>query len=682
MDAEQDQIARKAAEIVSQLSLEEKVALMGGRTSLLKLALDSLVFGHYNRSPYPAGGNRRLGVPPILFCDGPRGALPDHATCFPVSLARGASFDVDLERRVGEAIGEEVRALEGNFFGGVCMNLLRHPAGGRAQETYGEDPCHVGQMAAALTQGVQSHQVMACIKHFALNNQENTRFKVDVTCDERTLREVYLPHFKDAIDAGAASVMGAYNKFRGEHLCQNSHLLRRILKEEWGFEGFVISDFVYGVRDTAAAANAGLDVEMPDTRYYGKRLVKAVENGEVPESVVDEAALRIVRTVLRFSEAAGPQSNYPATLVASREHIALAREAAEKSMVLLKNEASTLPFDKDSVKKIALLGELGNAANIGDHGSSRVHPPYVVTPLDGLKKLLEPQIRVFYNDGRNLNEARGFASEADAVVLVVGYTHKDEGEFIETPGGLFNVGGDRDILGLHAKDVALIQAVAPENKKLAVVVIGGSAVLMEEWKAMAPAILHAFYPGMEGGTALARILFGETNPGGALPFTIPTDARHLPEFDKHAEHVEYDAYHGYTRLEKGGNEPAFAFGFGLSYTTFSQSNAEFAAADGQVQGAIDIANTGQRRGDRVVQFYVGFENSAVDRPKKLLRGFKRVTLQPGEIRRVAIACPVDQLRWYNPATSSWELEAMEYQAYIGCSSRDEDLLKGTFSLYD
>jgi beta-glucosidase len=474
--------------------------------------------------------------------------------------------------------------------------------------------------------------------------------------------------------------MGAYNKFRGEHLCNNSYLLRAILKEEWGFDGFVISDFVFGVRDTAAAANAGLDVEMPNIKYYGKRLVRAVERGDVRQAVIDEAALRIVRTLLRFSEAAYPQSHYPETLVASREHVALALEVAEKSMVLLKNEASTLPFDRNKVKKVALIGELGEAANIGDHGSSRVHPPYIVTPLAGLKKLLEPSTQVLYSDGNDLGGARKVASESDAVVLVVGYTYRDEGEFIDFLGGLLRSGGDREDLGLHAREIELIKAVAPENKKVAVVLIGSNAILMEEWKGSVPAILHAFYPGMEGGTAIAKILFGDVNPGGKLPFTIPTDTRHLPDFDKNADHVEYDYYHGYTRLEKAGAEPAFAFGFGLSYTTFGQSNAAFSIQADQVQGVVDVTNTGHRTGDQVVQFYVGFENSAVDRPKKLLRGFKRVTLQPGEVNRVVIACPIQKLSWYNPATSSWELENMEYQAYIGSSSRDEDLLKGTFSL--
>jgi len=593
-------------------------------------------------------------------------------------MARGASFDIELEERVGEAIGKEVRVQGGNYYGGVCVNLLRHPAGGRAQETFGEDPFHVGQMGSAVARGVQKHNVVACVKHYAANNQENTRFKVDVTCDERTLREVYLPHFKDVVDAGAGSVMSSYNKLRGEYLGHNAYMLTTLLKEEWGFYGFVVSDFVWGIRDTVKAANAGLDVEMCNTNHYGRKLVRAVRRGRVPELTVDNAALRIVRTLLLFAESRDPLPAYPKTLIACQEHINLALEAAEKSMVLLKNEGLTLPFDKAAVKKVALIGELGNTGNIGDHGSSRVHPPYIVTPLGGLKKLLGDSVQVAYSDGKTLAQARKLAAEADAVIVVAGYTHKDEGEYNAV--GPLLLGGDRRDLRLHKKDVVLIQSIAPLNKNTAVVLIGGSAIMMEEWKDAVPAILHAFYPGMEGGTAIARALFGDVNPSGKLPFTIPADLCHLPEFDRYAEQVEYGLYHGYTKLEKEGHLPAFAFGFGLSYTTFELSNPRFAVQGDEIIATVDVKNAGKVFGCEVVQLYVGFENSAVDRPKKLLRGFKKVGLKPGETREVVIACPVDRLGWYNPETRSWEMERMVYQAYIGTSSRAEDLLSGTLSL--
>lgn len=675
--ATQELYEKRAAEIVAQMSLGEQVHLMGGDISMLKMVWDFVVLRHYNKEPYPAGGNDRLGVPAMQFCDGPRGLVSGHATCFPVAMARGASFDTDMEERIGQAIGREIRATGGNYFGGVCINLLRHPAGGRAQETFGEDPYHIGQMGAALVRGVQKHNVLACVKHFALNNQENTRFKIDVECDERTLREVYLPHFRDCIDAGAASVMGAYNKFRGEHLCHNSYLLRTILKEEWGFSGFVISDFMLGVRDTVAAARAGLDIEMPSTRLYGNKLVKAVSEGRVKRDAVDEAARRIVATILQFTEAPDPQESYDESLIVCQEHVALAREAAVKSVVLLKNEGDVLPLERDRIKRLAVIGQLADSANIGDHGSSRVHPPYVVTPMAGLKAYLEPGVKVLYSSGKNIEEAATVASMADAALCVVGYTHSDEGEYVNE---LLNIGGDRDELGLHAEDVKLVKAVAKISAKTAVVLVGGSAIMMEEWREGVPAILHAFYGGMEGGTALARILFGEVNPGGKLPFSIPAYEDHLPAFDKKAIKAEYDLYHGYTKLEKEGHAPAFAFGFGLSYTTFSLANASFSVQGDQVEAAVDVTNTGQQAGDQVVQFYVGFENSAVDRPNKLLRGFERVSLEPGQRKRVATGCPLDKLRWYNPKSGQWQLEEIEYKAYIGSSSRAEDLLIGAFRL--
>ena len=358
--------------------------------------------------------------------------------------------------------------------------------------------------------------------------------------------------------------------------------------------------------------------------------------------------------------------------------MSLARQASEASMVLLKNEGPVLPLDRARVKTIAVIGALGDTANTGDHGSSLVHPPYVVTPVEGIRQLLGGSVQVRFSDGKRLDEASKLAAEAGALILVVGYTHRDEGEYIEY--GPISWGGDRRDLRLHDRDVALIQALAPLNRNTIVVLMGGSAIMMEEWKGSVPAILHAFYPGMEGGTALARVLFGEVNPSGKLPFSIPTNEGHLPAFDRTAERVEYDLYHGYTKLEKEGNEPAFAFGFGLSYTTFALSDPRFAARDGQLLATVRVTNSGDRFGAEVIQLYVGFDNSAVDRPRKLLRGFKKVTLAPGEAREVEIACPVDSLRWYNPETRAWELEQMVYQAYIGTSSQSSSLLEGIFSL--
>jgi beta-glucosidase len=271
-----EEIDKMARDAVGQMTIEEKVQMMSPRLkSLLKFGAEMLRDGgKYNQHSYQAGGNERLNIPTVRFFDGPRGLVSGQATCFPVSMGRTASFDKDLEFKVGEAIGSEIRANGGNYFGGVCINLLRHPAGGRAQEGYGEDSYLTGQMGSALMKGVQTNNVMACIKHYALNDQENTRFKVNVGVDERVLREVYLAHFKECVDNGAASLMGAYNKVRGDQACASPHLLTEVLKEDWGFKGFTISDFGWGVRNTEKSATAGLDIEMPCVRFYGKKLVK------------------------------------------------------------------------------------------------------------------------------------------------------------------------------------------------------------------------------------------------------------------------------------------------------------------------------------------------------------------------------------------------------------------------
>lgn len=667
----------KAQELVGQMSLEEKVYLMSGRVSMEEM-LEDFKVRHYNWRPYPAGGNERLGVPALKFVDGPRGVVSGNSTCFPVAMARGASFEPELEERIGHVIGKEVRAQGGNFFGGVCINLPYNPGWGRSQEVYGEESFHLGKMGAALVEGVQSENVVACVKHYAFNSMEWARFQVSVLADKRTEREVFLPHFKDCIDAGAGSVMSAYNLYHGTHCGHHDYLLNEVLKEEWDFDGIVVSDFAWGVKDTVEAANGGMDVEMCHTKFFGDKLVEAVRNGQVSEEKIDRAAVRIVRTLLTFEDA-NQNAVYRKNLIACPEHIALALEAAEKSMTLMKNEGNVLPFSKTATKRIAVIGELGSIGNIGDHGSSRVFPPYVVTALEGLQKLM-PNAEVIFDNGEDVVQAQGLAKSVDAVVFVVGYDHDDEGESVTNEDADLKAGGDRKSLGLHAKDVALIQAVGPMNKQSAVVLIGGNMIMIEEWKDAVSAILMAYYPGMEGGTAIAKTLFGDVNPGGKLPFVVPTSEEHLPQVDWDAHEIKYDYYHGYTRLDKLGITPSLPYGFGLSYTKFDISNAEFSVVEDQIKASCQVKNIGAVAGDEVVQLYIGFSNSRVERPVKVLRGFKRVTLEPGQVVHVQISCPVEKVKWYNPATNGWELEHMDYEVYIGNSSAPHDLITGSISL--
>ncbi len=635
----------------------------------------------YNMRPLPAGGNARLSIPAICFSDGPRGVVMNHSTCFPVTMARGASWDNDLEERIGDAMGVEARSLGANFMGSVCINLLRHPAWGRAQETYGEDPCHLGEMGAALVRGIQRH-AMACIKHFAANSIESSRFHVDVRISERTLREVYLPHFRRCVDEGAAAVMSAYNKVNGHYCGHNSHLLRDILKKEWGFDGVVMSDFVLGIRN-GRAANAGMDVEMPLTVHFGKRLMRLVRKSAVSEEVVDQAVLRILRQKIRFGPVGQPERYRPEAVVSS-EHKALAREAAQKSMVLLRNEPvgdgleRVLPVDTARVKRIAVIGRLAAVANIGDKGSSMARPPYVVTPLEGIRAAVPRDCEIVYNDGRNAGKAADIGRKADTAIVIVGYTHKDEGEY------MFTKGGDRDALTLKPHDEALILQAVAANPKTVVVLMGGSAIITEAWREKVPALLMAWYPGMEGGHALADILLGKANPSGKLPCAFPKSKSQLPFFDKRAKSVEYGYFHGYRLMDKQGEVPAFPFGFGLSYTIFAYKNLQIDRSeigpDQALKVSVDVTNTGNVAGEDVVQLYAGYEGSRVERPIKELKRFSKVSLAPGQTRQVDFSLAARQLAYYDEQQARWIVEPLTHTVYVGPSSKAEDLLSTKFCI--
>ena len=664
-----DDVANKALDM---MTLKEKVAAMSGNNFYLLLLKDR----KFGVRAYPGGGVKRLNIPPFLFTDGPKGVSIPGSTCFPVSMARGATWDLLLEEKVGAVIGKEARAQGANLFGGVCINLLRHPAWGRAQETYGEDSFHIGEFGAAVVRGVQRHNVMATAKHYAANSIEYSRHKVNVQISERTLREVYLPHFKRCIEEGCATVMSAYNKLRGEYCGHNSYLLRDILKEEWGFEGFVHSDWMNGLYNTVKGIMGGLDVEMPRAKFYGKKLEKAVKLEKVPLNLVDDSVRRILRTVLKYTTKKDPQ-DYNSDLIGCEDHVFLAREVAEKSMVLLKNQEEILPFDANKMDSLAVIGPLADLKNTGDHGSSNIRQKNIITPLQGIKISVGDTLKIIHNDGHDTDVAQQIAQSADSVVLVVGYTFKDEGEYIPP----FSKGlGDRTNLGLKEDDIKLIDAVAKVNKKCVVVLVGGTAILMEEWKEKVPSILMAWYSGMEGGHALADILFGKVNPSGKLPFTIPEDPSHLPFFDVYVDEIEYGYYHGYTLMEKEKIEPSFPFGFGLSYTKYSYENIRVKSDEEKIIASVDVANIGAMAGEEIVQLYVGFENSSVDRPLKLLRGFKRVMLKPNETKSVSIEVNKKDLAWYNPENNTWEVENIAYTIYIGASSSYKDLLTETITV--
>jgi len=692
------QIDAKARGLLAQLTLDEKLGMMHGDTPFWPGLAEMMAPGGYASRPWVAGAVPRLGIPGVRFVDGPRGIILKGATTFPVSMARGAAWDPALEERIGDAIGLELRALGGNHFGGVCINLLRHPAWGRAQETYGEEPRHVGALGAALARGVQRH-VMACVKHFALNSMENARFKVDVTIDPRALHEVYAAHFKMVVDAGVASVMSAYNSMNGEWCGQNRALLTGLLKEQWGFQGYLMTDFIFGMRDSRKAALAGQDIEMPFAMHWARELKTLVGRGEVPLARIDDAALRVLRQQVRFGQGRDP-ARYTPAVVGCAAHRQLAREAAQKSIVLLRNEGALLPLAAST--RLAVVGRLASVPNTGDGGSSNTQPAHVVTPLEGLRAA-RGEKAVAFDDGADPARAAKTAAAADAAVVVVGYTHGDEGEYIPpdmlsmfrptfpppTPAeaaiakkilagggpqeGAFSPGGDRGQLTLSPRDEELILAVAAAQPRTIVVLMIGSAVVTEAWRQKVGAIVVLWYPGMEGGHALADALLGKVNPGGRLPCTFPRHAEDLPFFDRNATKITYDLWHGYRKLARDGAAAAFPFGFGLSYTTWKLADLRLAktrlAASDTLEATVEVTNAGAVAGDDVVQLYISAPGSRVGRAPRELKAFARVSLAPGETRRIALSVPVADLAYYDP-TRGWTVEPLEYEAVVARHAED------------
>lgn len=669
-------ITARVEAVLAKATIAEKIAMMSGRGFFEAIKEDA---GLWGARPYRAGGGiERLGVPTLWFTDGPRGVARGSSTCFPCTIARGASFDVALERRIGEVMGIEVRAQGCNLSGAVCINLLRHPAWGRAQETYGEDPVHLGAMGAALGQGIQAHNVIATVKHFALNSMENARFKIDIEVDDRALHEVYLPHFKAVLDAGVMSVMSAYNKLNGEYCGQNSHLLTTILRHEWGFAGFVHSDWVLGVYQPYGAT-AGLDIENPEPIVFGAKLEAAVEAGSVAPSTIDTACRRILTALYTVLSAEDPLPDYPETLVATPAHAALALEAAEKSAVMLANDG-ILPLDPAGLDRIAVLGRLAGVANTGDNGSSRVRARHVVTPLEGLVAALGAQ-RIEAADEADLAAAAAACANADAVLIVAGLTAEEEGEFI--PGGMTlgqeqtpelppeiasamsesrkrrprSIGGDRTDLGLPADQLALIETAIASGRPVIVWIVAGSAILVEGWHNRVSAIVQGFYAGQQGGTALARLITGQVSPSGRLPFTVAADPAHYPHFDRDAQRIRYDHWHGYAKLARDNVPARYPFGHGLGYARFERRALSVRRAEDSLHASLAVTNHGSMSADHVILLWAKAPGVVQPCWPRKLAGFARVNaVSPQETRIVDIEIPLSRLRWRDPATRQWHLE--------------------------
>ena len=703
-----DEIDRRARDLRDRLSLEEKISLMHGLLPVWRGLAEMTAPNGYSSRVWPAGEIARLGVPGIRFSDGPRGIILDGATTFPVSMARGATFDTDLEERVGDAIGRELRALGGNYFGGVCINLLRHPAWGRAQETYGEDP----QPSRRHGRGADARRAAPRDGlRQALRPELHGERALQGRCDHFPARAARdLPAALPACGRGRRRLgderlqQRQRRVGRAEPRAPDRHSQAGVGLRRLRGDGFHLR---HARRQNRGARRTGRRDAF--ALLFDRDLKGLVERGEVPSQRVDDAALRVLRQQVRFGQGRDPR-DYAPEVVGCEAHRKLARETAEKSIVLLKNEGGLLPLE--GVRRIAVIGRLAEVPNTGDGGSSNTRPAYVVTPLEGLRAALGGTVAIDTDDGADPARAAALAKSADVALVVAGYTHADEGEYIPPdifaafvpsfppPGpedmafvqtmqagnmdpGLA-LGGDRERLTLNPRDEALIQAVTAANPKTVVAVMAGSAVIIEAWRERAAAILMLWYPGMEGGHALADVLIGRVNPSGRLPCVFPVRAEDLPAFDRNATKITYDLWHGYRKMERDGASPAFPFGFGLSYTRFEYANlrltkTELSASD-LIEATVEVTNAGERAGEEVVQLYVAAIGSKVERAPKELKAFARVALAPGETRAVRLAAPVAELAYYDEGAADWVVEPIAYAAIVGRHSLDPGALRAAFAV--
>ncbi len=690
---------KRADDLLGRMTLQEKVAMLAGATWM------------------ESAPNERLGIPSLKMADGPVGVrswsgpsaltnaagskLPQtFSTAFPAGVALGATWDPEIAGRVGQALGAEVRALGRNMLLGPSVNIHRTPWAGRNFETYGEDPYLTSRLAVAYIKGTQGEGVIATVKHFAANSQEFERRTIDEKIGERALHEIYFPAFKAAVEeAGVWSVMSAYNKVNGLWCAEDPYLLTDTLKKRWGFQGFVVSDWG-GTHSTIDGAVAGLDIEMPGpasvrallnhdetTRqnFTGgfqapEKVLPEIESGKIPQAGVDDRVRRMLRAM--FSIGIFDRGEEPAGTVDTAAEIAVARTAATEGIVLLKNERGVLPLQPGKVRTIAVIGPSAEVARTGGGGSSNVKPKYAVSALQGISQHAGKQFLVAYAQGATmegeeqdkdnaalLKEATVIAANSDMAVVVVGNSSKLESE-----------GHDRATLGLPAGQEELIKAVAAVNPRTVVVLIAGSPVLMDGWVGKVPALLAAWYPGQEGGHAIADILFGDANPSGKLPMTFPKEWKDSPAYGHYPGEngvVEYaeGIYVGYRHFDKHNIEPLFPFGHGLSYTTFSYSDLKVSPHE----VSLAVRNTGAREGAEVVQLYVKDTHSSVDRPVKELKGFRRVVLKPGETKTVTFGLDKGALSYYSTDKKDWVVEPGTFEVLVGASSRDIRL-SGKFEL--
>ena len=702
---ESQPIEKRVEDALSRMTLEEKVAIL------------------HAQSKFSSAGVPRLGIPEVWCTDGPHGIRPevlwdewdqagwtnDSCTAFPALTCLAATWNPEMSALYGKSIGEEARYREKDILLGPGVNIYRTPLNGRNFEYMGEDPYLSSRMVVPYIEEVQKNGVAACVKHFALNNQEAHRHGIDVEVDDRALNEIYLPAFKAAVQEGGAwAVMGAYNKYKGEHCCHNRYLLNDILKRDWAFDGVVVSDWG-GTHDTKQAAENGLDMEFGswtdglswgasnayDNYYLAAPYLDMLRKGEASTATLDDKARRVLRLIFRTAM----NTRKPFGSLNSPEHLAAARCIAGEGMVLLKNEGGVLPIDLGRAKTIAVVGENAIKMMTVGGGSSSLKVRHEYTPLEGIRAAAAGKAEVIYErgyvgdvtgdyngvkTGQDLSESRSEAQliadaaaaarKADAVIFVGGL-NKSNHQDCE--------GDDRLQYGLPYAQDKVIGALAEANPNLAVVIVSGNAVAMP-WIDRVPAVLEAWFSGSEAGNALADVVFGAVNPSGKLPFTFPVrlednGAHALGEYPG-ADKVKYNEsiFVGYRWHDKEQLKPLFAFGHGLSYTAFAVGNVKAdrttLAPNGSIRISADVTNTGDRAGAEVVQLYIGDEQSSLPRPVKELKGFQKVSLNPGQTQTVTFEITPGMLQYYDDAKGAWVAEPGAFTAYVGAASDD---IRGT-----
>lgn len=700
-------IEERVEDALPRLTLKEKIALV------------------HAQSKFSSAGVPRLGIPEFWMTDGPHGVRPevlwdewdqagwtnDSCVAFPALTCLAATWNPEMSLLYGQSIGEEARYRNKTVLLGPGVNIYRTPLNGRNFEYMGEDPYLSAHMVVPYIQGVQQNGVAACVKHFALNNHEVNRHTTNVIVDDRALYEIYLPAFKAAVQEGKAwTIMGSYNLYKGQHCCHNQYLLNDILKGEWGFDGVVISDWG-GAHDTDQAITNGLDMEFGswtnglsngasnayDNYYLAMPYLQRIQEGKVGTKELDDKVRRILRLAFRTTM----NTSRPWGAILSPEHYEAARRIGEEGIVLLQNEGGLLPINLDKAMKIAVIGENAIKMMTVGGGSSSLKVQREISPLDGIRQRVGNQVEVVYArgyvgdasgeyngvvTGQNLKddrtpdeliaEAVKVAADADYVIFIGGLNKSANQDCEDT---------DRAGLGLPYGQDDVIQALAKVNRNLIVVNISGNAVAMP-WVKEVPAIVQDWYLGSEAGSALAAVLVGDVNPSGKLPFTFPVKlednaAYALGEYtgvrSDTVINIKYNEsiFVGYRWADKQKkSKPLFAFGHGLSYTTFEYgkpvADAKTMSPDGKLTVKVTVKNTGSREGQEVVQLYIADKKSSLPRPLKELKGFKKIKLTPGESKEVSFVIDKEALSFFDDTKHAWIAEPGKFEAIIAASAAD------------